>query len=159
MKTTYYIRTVLAAIVLVFTLQKGNGFLLILILPFFLMYLLYNAVCMARRPGERRNRGFRLAVWSVVLVLAGIIQTYWCIGTRSDADLALQKVLAYKERAGTYPASLRDVGLDDRELQGKWHLTYSVKEGKPSLTYPAPVMPLTMHEYDFETRAWRKNAY
>lgn len=147
------------ATVLALTVQKGNGFLLVLLLPCFLMYLLFNAVRMASSPVERKGRGIRMAVWSVVLVLAGTAQVYWSAGSRSAADLASQKVLAYKERAGTYPLNLRDAGLDDRELQEKWRLRYSVKEDRPRLAYPAPVMPLTMYEYDFEARVWRENAY
>ncbi|RJQ78697.1 MAG: hypothetical protein C4519_11925 [Desulfobacteraceae bacterium] len=91
---------------------------------------------MARRPGERKSRGIRLAIWSVVLVLAGSVQIYWSAGSRSHADLALQKVLAYKERAGTYPANLMEAGLDGQALQGKWNLRYSVKEGKPKTYLP-----------------------
>ncbi|RJP82277.1 MAG: hypothetical protein C4522_03565 [Desulfobacteraceae bacterium] len=160
MKTTHYIRTLVpVAILLAFALQKGNGFLIVLLLPFFLMYLVYHAVCMIRRSGERKSRGIRMIIWSVVLVLAGIVQTYWSVCTRSEADRALQKVLAFKERAGIYPASLREAGLDDTEWQEKWKLRYSVKDGKPILVYPSSVMPLTMHEYDFETLAWRKNVY
>lgn len=144
---------------LALAVQKGNGFLLALFMPFLLIYLIFNAVRMLRRPSELKDRGIRMAIWSVALVLASIVQVYWSIGSRSDADLASQKVLAYKERTGSYPASLRDVGLDDSELQKKWRLRYSVNEREPRLTYPASVMPLTMNEYDFKVRAWRKNAY
>lgn len=160
MKTSHFMKTfVLAAIMLAITVQKGSGFVVVLFLPVYLVYLIYNAVRMSRGPDERKNRGIRMAIWSVVLVLAGAVQTYWCVGSRGNADMALQKVLAYREHAGAYPASLGEVALDDRELQEKWHVRYSVKEGKPRLTYQAPIMPLTMYEYDFETRAWQKNAY
>lgn len=160
MKISPSLKTIIpVVIVLALAVQKGNGFLLALFLPFFLIYLIFNAVRMLRRPSERKDRGIRMAIWSVALVLASIVQVYWSVGSRSDADLASQKVLAYKERTGSYPASLRGVGLDDSELQKKWHLRYSVNEREPRLTYPASVMPLTMNEYDFKARAWRKNAY
>lgn len=160
MKIAHYIITfVLAVIVSAFAAQKGYGFVLAFLLPAFLVHLIYSAVRMARRPDERRSRGIRLVVWSVALSLALSFQAFWSVGSRSDAESALKKILAHKERAGSYPASLREMGLDDDELQGKWRLRYSVKEGKPRLTYPAPIMPLTMYEYDFEARVWRKNAY
>ena len=160
MKPAHNIKTfVLVGMTLALTLQKGSGFLLVLLLPFFLIYLIVNVAIMIRRPAERKGRCIRLAIWSVAFVLAGAVQIYWSSGCRSNADLVVQKVLAYKENSGTYPANLRDVGLDHMELQKKWALRYSVKEGNPKLTYPAPVMPLTVYEYDFETLAWRQNAY
>jgi hypothetical protein len=160
MKISPYLKTIiLVAIVLAFTVQKGNGLLLVLLVLFFLIYLILNAVRMTRRSVERKDRGIRMAIWSVALVLSSTAQVYWSVGSRSDADLASQSVLAYKERTGTYPVNLRDAGLDDSELQKKWRIRYSMKDGEPRLTYPAPVMPLTMNEYDFNARAWRKNAY
>jgi|GEM_PF-1771511 len=160
MKILPSLKTIIpVAIVFALTVQKGNGFLLVLLLPFLLIYLIFNAVRMLRKPAERKDRGIRMAIWSVALVLASTVQIYWNAGSRSNADLASQKVLAYKERTGSYPASLRDAGLDDSELQKKWRLRYSVKEGEPRLTYPASVMPLTMNEYDFKARAWRENVY
>jgi len=148
-----------AALVLALTVQKGNGYLLTLLLPSCLTYLVVNAVRMTRGYGGNKGRGIRMAVWSAVPVLACSAQGYWGMASRSDADLASQKVLAYKAQTGAYPASLRDAGLDDGELQKKWSLRYSVKGGRPGLAYPAPVMPITMYEYDFEARAWRTNAY
>jgi hypothetical protein len=71
----------------------------------------------------------------------------------------LQKVLAFRERAGTYPSSLAEAGLDGKALQADWKVRYFVQEGKPRLVYPAAFMPLTMYQYDFETGKWRQNAY
>lgn len=160
MKLSPLIKTLIsAAVVLALTVQKENGFLLVLLLPSCLIYLVVNAVRMTRGSGGSKGRGIRMAVWSAVAVLACSAQGYWGMASRSDADLASQKVLAYQARTGAYPASLRDAGLDDGELQKKWSLRYSVKGGRPELAYPAPVMPLTMYEYDFEARAWRINAY
>jgi len=160
MKTTDYIKTfALVALVLFFTVQRGNSVLLAFLLPFFLMAVIYTSVRMFKRAAERKKRGIRLAIWSLTLALACTVQTYWSITTRNDAESALKKVLAYKERAGTYPASLKEVGLDDTDLKNTREIRYWVKEGKPALVYPVPFMPLTMHEYDFEARKWRENAY
>lgn len=160
MKISDYIKTsVLVTIVFFLTVQKGSCFLLVLLLPFFLMAVTYNLVRMIRRPGERKGRGIRLAIWTMTLALAGTVQVYWSVATRTDAESALQKVLTHKEHTGTYPVSLKEVGLDDTYLKDTRKLRYSVREGKPALTYPAPFMPLALYEYDFETLTWRQNAY
>jgi CDP-diglyceride synthetase len=160
MITKDYIKTfALVAIVLFLTLQKGSGPLLGILVPFFLVYALYNFIRMVRRPDERKRRGIRLAIWFVTIALTLSVQTYWSNASQSDAELALQKILAYKELTGTYPASLKEVGLDDEYLGDKWHLRYTVNKGKPALVYPMPFMPLAMYEYDFEARLWRQNVY
>lgn len=160
MKLSPLVKTLISsALVLALTVQKGNGFLLALLLPSCLLYLVVNAVRMTRGSGGSKGGGIRMAVWSAVPVLACSAQVYWGMASRSDADRTSRQVLAYQARTGSYPASLRDAGIDDGELQKKWSLRYSVKGGRPRLAYPAPVMPLTMYEYDFEARAWRTNAY
>lgn len=160
MKPADYIKTlILVGIVLFLALQKGNGYMLVFLLLFFFLSASYNVVRMIRRPAERRIRGTRLAIWSVTFTLAASTQGYWSVASKRSAEVALEKVLAYKERTGNYPASLLDVGLDDRMLKDKWRLRYSVKDGKPSLVYPAAFMPMDMYEYDFQTGKWRENAY
>lgn len=160
MKKPYYVKTfVLVALVLFCTVQKGFSLLLILLLPFFLLYLIYNFIFMIRRPDERKRRGIRITIWSVALVLACTVQVYWTTASHNAADSTLHKVLAFRERVGTYPSSLAEVGLDEQTLQAKWGVRYFVQQGKPRLVYPAPVMPLTMYQYDFETHKWWQNAY
>ena len=160
MKTADYFKTfALVAIVLFFSLQKGSGPLLGILLPLFLVTAAYNSIRMIRRPEERKRRGIRLAIWAITLALTCTVQGHWSKASRSEAESALNKIMAYRARTGTYPASLKEVGLDDSYLKDEWQLRYAVREGKPTLSYPMPFMPLAVHEYDFEARKWRENAY
>ena len=160
MKKSDWIKTVVLVTILLFlTLQKGSGFLLILMLPLFLITVLYHAVRMIRRPDERKNRGIRLAVWAITFALAGAVQSYWSTASQKHADLVLKKVLAHKARTGSYPAALSEVGVDEQYLKDKWRIRYWGKEGVPMLVYPATFMPLGLYEYDFEASRWRQNAY
>jgi len=158
MKTSDYIKTfALVAVSLFFSLQKGNGPLLGILVPIFLVSVLYNFIRMIRKPEERKRRGIRLAIWSITLALACTVQIHWSEASHNEAEVALNKILAYKERTGIYPASLKEVGLDYKYLKEKWELRYWVKEGKARLVYPMSFMPLATYEYDFEARKWRKN--
>lgn len=160
MKAAPYIKTFLpVAVLLFFAVQRGNGFPLVILLLLFLLYLIYSAVRMVMRPAERKDRSVRLAVWVAALVLGGGIQGYWSLATRNAAELAVQKVAAYRKSTGTYPATLRDAGLDDTQLKDKWRLRYSLKDGKPALSYPASFMPLALYEYDFDSSSWKENIY
>jgi len=159
-KRTDYIKTfLLVAIVLVATMQRGSALPLLALLPFFMMNVICTSVRMLRRPDERKKRGIRLAIWCATFALAGSVQASWNVASRSDADAAAATVSAHRERTGSYPASLSEVGLSDERLKLTWGIRYSIRDGNPTLVYPARFMWLVMHEYDFETRAWKRNAH
>lgn len=149
----------LVAIVLVATTQRGSGFPLLVLLPFFMMSVIYTSARMRLRQAERKKRGIRLAIWCATFALAGSVQAFWSVASRSDADQAAATVSAHRERTGSYPVSLREAGLSGERLKEKWGLKYSIRDGEPMLAYPARFMWLAMHEYDFKTRAWKRNAY
>lgn len=156
MKRADYLKTFfLVAIALVATTQRGSAFPLLVLLPVFMTGVIYTSVRMLRRPDERKTRGIRLAIWCATLALAGSVQACWSVAARSDADAAAATVSAHRERTGSYPANLREVGLSDERLKEKWGLSYSIRDGGPTLVYPARFMWLAMHEYDFEARAWK----
>lgn len=160
MRSVPYLKTVVAvAIVLFFSLQRGNGPLVILLLLLFLAYLVYSAARMVMRPAERRSRSVRLAIWTGTFVLAAGIQGYFGVTTRNEAERAVGKVVAFRQEKGAYPATLGDAGVDEKRLKDRWKIRYFLKDGKASLTYPAAFMPLTLCEYDFEGARWRENAY
>lgn len=159
MKPWDYLKTIMPiAVVLYLTLQRGSGYLLLLLLPIFLIGAVYSSVRMIRRPEERTRRVVRLAAWCLALNLTVGVQGYWGAAATKGAETAIQKILAYKERVGRYPASLQEIGLEGTQ-QKKWGLSYSLRDGKPALGYPATFMPLTMHQYDFEAHAWLVNAH
>lgn len=149
---------VFATLTLAVTVQNGNGFLLLLLLPLILVHLIYNLVRLLRHPAERRDRRLRLGIWTAVWLLAASVQVFWAAGTKSGAELAAQGVAAYQARHGAYPASLTEAGLDERDLRDSWRVRYALKDGKPRLSYPSPVLWLTTYEYDFARQAWRTNA-
>lgn len=159
MKVPYLKTIVPVAIVLFFTLQRGNGPLVVILLLFFLAYLVYSAARMVVRPIERRSRSVRLAIWTATFVLAAGVQGYFGVATRNEAERAVGKVVAFKQGKGAYPATLGDAGVDEKRLKDRWKIRYFLEDGKASLTYPAAFMPLTLCEYDFEGARWRENAY
>lgn len=150
---------ILVAITLFFTLQKGYGAWVPPLGLFFLLAALYNIVKMIRKPDERKQRGIKLAIWFVVLAVAGAVQSHWAEGTRDEAGKVAKALREYKTRTGAYPANLKEGGLDEQALNDQWEIRYLIRDGKPMLVYPAPFMPLTTYEYDFEQNKWRENAY
>lgn len=158
MKSTI-ITAVLLAIFLFFALQQGNGPLVILFLPFYLVMAIYHVVRMMQKVDQRRSRGVQLVAWSAAALLGSAVHLYRSSTSRAEADSAARMVLDYRQRTGSYPETLADVGLDPRSSMSSRRLRYTVRDGTPALSYPATFMPLTMLEYDFETRHWRRNAH
>jgi hypothetical protein len=160
MKTADYIKTLsLVTILLFFFLQNGSGAWLGFLLLFYLVIMLYNVTRMFRRQEERKRRSIKLAIWTITLALTCTVQNYWSKASHNEAELALKKIINYKGRTGTYPSSLKEVGLDDQKLIDTWRIRYVVEKGKATLIYPMPFMPMAMYEYDFETRKWRELVY
>lgn len=159
MKAKDHLKTLIfAGLLLLVSLPYGNGFLLVLALPFFLIALLYHGIRMIHQPAERPLRRTRLLIWTVSIGLACIVQAYWSIASRHEAELTANALTAHRAQTGAYPASLLDAGVDEQRLRAKWSIRYLLRDGRPALAYPATLMPLTLHEYDFEAKQWRTNA-
>lgn len=160
MTTSAYLKTfALVAVVLCLTLPKGGGLWFAGALLLFLVWALYDMVRLMLKPAERRMRVIRLAIWSLTLALAGATQVHWQNASREQASAAAVAVLTLKARTGSYPDSLDESGVNGQALQDEWEIVYRLRDGKPELSYPAPLMPLTLYEYDFEARKWTTNAY
>jgi hypothetical protein len=154
----YLITLILVAAILFLSLQKGNGFAGLFIGMFFVA-ICFNLIRMIRRRGERRRFLVRAGIWAFALVLSTAVQTHWADTCQREADRAVQAVLAYKARIGSYPASLKEAGLDGEGLRSRWGINYYSREGKMVLCYPSTFMVLTTYDYHFETGKWVVNAY
>lgn len=144
---------------LVFTVQKGYGPLVLSLWFIFIFVLIYNLIRMTCKPDERKKRGIRMAIWLVALSVGAAVQSYWASGTSKEADKVAKLVLDYQIRKGAYPANLAEAGLDEKTLESEWDIRYFMREGKPVLVYPAPYMPLTTYDYDFDKHTWQENSY
>jgi hypothetical protein len=156
-KAEYKKSLIAAAIVLVVVSLKGAGFLLGMLVPFFVLWTLYSLIRMAIRPAERRIRAVRFAIWVATFALIGAVQAYWNKSARDDGDIAVAAVQAHQSRTGAYPATLAEAGLGEPETL--WGVRYQLRDGKPFLGYPSTLIWMTRLEYDFDKRQWRENSY
>src|SRR5437870_12823715 len=107
---------------------------------------------MRRDPGKHDGLGIRVAIWGFALALVAAVQGYSAYAARADADMAVAAVTRDKERTGSYPATLGEVGLDPDDLWRKWRAVYAARGGRPSLFYATTFTPFESYHYDFQAR-------
>jgi hypothetical protein len=141
----------------VVTAQKHTGFLIPLFIAALLLWwaIAWSAARLVGRPSPGwRRRVLRFGLWAIALGLSGAVHAYWSQAARAQADAVASAVLAYKSRAGSFPASLEQVGLDEIRLRHDWMLGYAFADGRPSLFYAATFTMFDGYAYDFEQRRW-----
>lgn len=125
-------------------------------LPFLVIWLVYSAFIIWRRPPRRREQSVKIAIWVVAVVLIFQLGAYLEASARSDAEQVLTKVLQYRSQHGLYPSDLRKVGLDDAEAKRRRKLFYGVNERKePVLFYASTYNPLDKYWYNFTSGQWQ----
>lgn len=148
--------TLLVAVFLFFTLPLQRAFIATMLLPVFVCVWCYDIVMMVRDPGQRLVRASRIAIWILAFgALAGLNLSWYC-ESRSYAERIAAALLAQKARAGAYPDTLEQIGIDSHESAArKWRLVYKLEKGAPSLLYGATFEAYNVYDYDFATHRWR----
>ena len=122
----------------------------------FLPWAIYSLVRMAIRPTGRCSRAIRLAIWTTTLIVAFSARGYWDTTARKEANAVASAIQAFKGRTGAYPSSLSEVGFDAEALKEEFSLSYRLTEGKATLFYSQPSMPMVANHYNFEANSWSR---
>lgn len=134
------------------------GFFAAILAPFFALYFLYSVFIMSRKPEQRRVRVRRIAVWLLAFTTVAACHWYWFHESRIEADALAGAVLSYKDRMGSYPKNLAEIGIDEKVFGHPWMLGYTFRDGQPFLIYSATFIIFDAYIFDFESRQWRYNA-
>ncbi len=155
-----YWRTVLLALLLVAAVApREHGPLLAVLLPVMLIYFAVAGVRLWRASEQRRLRSIRLLMWLVALVVSGLLHWRWSVGSQQAAADVVRAVQQYQARTGSYPDTLVAVDRDEVALGKNWGIRYVMQNGTPRLSYPAQILPLSRHEYDFQQQRWQLDAH
>jgi hypothetical protein len=137
------------------TCKPHGGFIMLMLLPFFACFWLYDLVFLVRRPEGRIRRAERLVIWMLAFCVAGAVNLYWGWDARAYANKVVGAVLNYRARSGTWPPDLENVGISQAAAARKWMLVYAVDDkGKPGLIYASPWDGFDTYSYDFDTGQW-----
>lgn len=143
---------VFCAVVAFITAQMHGGFMLIFVAPFLTVWLAYSAYVAWKHPDRRMTQSIRAGLW--VLAVGGVLLLHWHYhrAARDSADLVVAYVNHYKTNHGSFPETIDAAGLNN--FRNKWRISYLMKDGKPSLFYPATFVIFDTYWYDFEHQSW-----
>ena len=133
--------------------NPGGGFMIYLIAPFLLIWLLYTVYVFWRRPQRRRIHGIATGIWLLAIAVVAGLHTRYYQQARQSADALVAAVMEYKQQHGEYPASEAALGIPDA-ASGIQHASYHLVDGKPSVTYASTFQMFGSYTYNFETRQW-----
>ena len=119
--------------------HKHGGFITLMLLPFFAPVWILEAVEIARGAEQRALRAGRIVAWIAAFCLVGLLNYHWYRESGLYADKIAGAVLTYRSRVGSYPDSLEQAGIPQKDkAASEWMLVYGIVDGKPSLIYAAP---------------------
>ena len=145
-----------AGMVTLLLCQRHCGFMLFLVLLFLLPWLLVSLWRGLRHPEQRAQRASQAAIWLCSVSLIVGVHLHMAIQTRDHAQRLVEKVSAYQQRHGRYPANAQALGYSDAQIRELLGLgDYFLTEGKPSLFYASTYMPFETEMYDFSLQQWR----
>lgn len=147
--------TIILAILVILLSVLAHGCIKWIAAGIFFPWALYSFIRIIKRPAERRNRSIRLAIWMTTIAILYAVAGHWDSVTRHEANSVASAVVEFRNRTGSYPRSLSEVGMDAQSLRDDYRVGYYVSDkGKPSLFYFQPSMPLLVYHYDFERSKW-----
>ena len=130
------------------------GFMLVFVVPILVVWLVYSAYVIWRRPARRKLQILQVALW--LLVVGGVLlaHLHYYSAARSAGNTAVTAILQYKASHGVYPPSLRAAGLQSTG----WGVSYLFDHGQPVLFYPATFIVFETCSYNFERQSWEHQA-
>lgn len=145
-----------AGVVTLLLCQPFCGFMLFIMLCFLLPWLLASLWIGVRHPEQRARRASQAAIWLCSVSLISGVHLYRATSTRHHAQLLVEKVIAYRQSHGSYPATAQAIGYSDARIRELFFTGgYFLTEGKPYLFYTSTYMPFAVESYDFTLQQWQ----
>ncbi len=145
-----------AGVVTLLLSQRHCGFMLFLVLLFLLPWLLASLWICIRDPQQRSLRASQAAIWLLSISLIVCVHVYIATQTHSNAQRLVERVIAYQQRYGHYPANVQAIGYSDAQIHDMLGMgDYQLTEGQPYLFYATTYLPFETESYDFSLHQWQ----
>jgi hypothetical protein len=136
-----------------FTMRPGFGFMLLLAVPFLVVWLPYSMHVAVRHPAARTLQLLKVGIWCVLLAVFAARHVLLARSARSAADATVAAVIEYHKRVGVYPRTLADIGTDPAGAR-EWRIIYQCDGKQPLLLYPSTFGVFDKYHYDFDRGEW-----
>ena len=144
-----------AAAVTFFAASPGGGFMIYLIAPFLLIWLLYSLYIFWRRPERRRTHGIATGIWLLAVAAIAGLHTWYYHQARESADALVAAVVQFRQQHGVWPSSAAALGIDEKQDGMRAaRVGYFLKDGRPNVMYASTFQMFATYSYNFETQQW-----
>ena len=155
-KRKIYSATITAVVVVLSLGQAHAGFLAVLLVLPFTIWLGWSAWVIVRQPYARLAQFICLLVWCMAIALVVAAQYVRHVTTRADADRIAARIDRFHADNGYCPKTLEAAGfrLGDIEESLGPNVAYSCVDRRPKFAYVATFTIFDTYDYDFDRNTW-----
>ncbi len=136
--------------------QRYVGGILLLVLIVFLPWATYRLYSMLSQVNMRPYYGKKIALWLVAITIIAARHYELHQSSRAYAQTVVNRIEAYAQQHGAYPATLEAAGLSRQQLRSKLpFVVYGAQQGKPYFSYGSSYAAFEHEMYDFSRREWQ----
>lgn len=140
--------------VAVFASQHGGGFILYLVAPILLLWIVCGIYILRDRTAIKKTYLITLGLWLITVTGLTSLHVYYYFAARHAADAVAAAVVAYKEKVGTYPITAEAAGIELPVDGGEWRISYGVEQDRPHLFYWSTFQIFSTYSYNFDRKSW-----
>ena len=135
--------------------QKHAGFMLYLLLPIMLVYLLLSAWRIRKQPQRLPELPLKMLLCLTSISAIAMVHMHYHQQARAQANRVVAAIIAYQQSHGAYPASLQAAHI---QVTPSARIYYHLREQQPSLFYPTTFTPFETYDYQFDSQQWQHRA-
>ncbi|MEN9489656.1 MAG: hypothetical protein RJA63_105 [Pseudomonadota bacterium] len=148
---------ILCGLLLLLGGRRGGAFIIVPFLPFLLVSLPWAVYVLWRKPEKRRQQFVIMVLWTMTISAVLGLAEWQGRETRSKADAIIIDLENYRDKHGTYPVRLEDVGYGSADLHTNFGIVYSMPkrgDGMPYFRHRSAHNLFDLYVWNAVTKAW-----
>ncbi|WP_018604686.1 hypothetical protein [Uliginosibacterium gangwonense] len=145
------------ASLLFFGCVRGGAFMVVPVLPFFLLWLGWSGYVIWRQPARRKRQYALIGLWLFGIALPLGLAQWRAPRIRAEAERILVQVETYHQQHGSYPERLEDIGMNSLQTQVGWGIHYGLLDngsGTPILSHQSAHNMFDFYTWDYTNQRW-----
>lgn len=136
---------------------EGWGLLVVYVILMNLVLIPYRLYRLLRFPHERKLHLARILIWLATIAIIFTVHSVRDSIHRENANAILAQVDTYAAEHGHCPASIKDMGISEKEFSDKLGRPslYQCEGNEPVIIYTSSLSLFDRWVYDYKRRSWR----